>query len=275
MANKTSSLQKKLIQERFTTTAGVFADYAVTYRAQFAERLAEMLRATSNDRAADLACGPGTLALPFARRVRWVCGIDLTIAMLERARLTAESEGLGNIFFAIGDALSLPFEDESLDIVVTSYSLHHMSDPALVIREMARVAKPGGRVGIIDIVVPDDARRAQVANRIEIARDPSHTRSLPRSELEAMLAGANLRLVGAELGEMPRMFDHWMHVAGAHRGDAAYQSTRRLMIESMPDDFAGFHPRFALGEESQVPLEEQDIAIVNSGIFLAAEKVRA
>ena len=55
--------------------------------------------------------------------------VDLTPAMLARARRTAADEGLGNLSFAIGDAHALPFADGSLDIAVTSYSLHHMPDP--------------------------------------------------------------------------------------------------------------------------------------------------
>ena len=61
---------------------------------------------------------------------------------------------------------------------MTSYSLHHMSDPARVIREMARVVKRGGRVGLIDIIVPEDPKVRALNHRIEWIRDPSHARSL-------------------------------------------------------------------------------------------------
>lgn len=272
MNAKTGQQQKDLIRDRFTQTAEAFGDYAVTYRAQFADALAAMVSAKSSDHVVDLACGPGTLALQFARRVRQVNAVDLTPAMLARARRTAADEGLGNLTFTIGDAHALPFADGPLDISVTSYSLHHMPDPGRVIREMARVVKPGGRVGIIDIVVPEDTARAEAANRIEIVRDHSHTRSLKRSEFDAMIAAAGLRILKTELHEMPRMFDHWMHVAGFHRGDAVYQETRRLMEATMADDFAGFHPRYAEADVKS-PGEPPDIHMVNTALFIAAGKI--
>jgi ubiquinone/menaquinone biosynthesis C-methylase UbiE len=268
--NTHSDQQKELIRERFTRTVDAFGDYAVTYRAQFADLLAQMVSAGPGDRVVDLACGPGTLALQFARRVRWVYGMDLTPAMLTRARSTAQTDGLHNLGFTLGDAQSLPFADGSFDISVTSYSLHHMPNPALTIREMARVVKRDGRVGIIDIVVPEDPARAEAANRIEIARDPSHTRSLGRKDFDAMLAAAGLRILASEVQELPRMFDHWMHVAGRRRGDPAYIETRRLMEATMANDFAGFHPRYA---DTNTSGEAPDIHMANTALFLAAEKI--
>jgi ubiquinone/menaquinone biosynthesis C-methylase UbiE len=263
--------QKELIRDRFTRTVNAFADYAVSYRAQFADLLARLVSAQPSDRVVDLACGPGTLALQFARKVGWVHAVDLTPAMLARARRTAESEGLGNLSFTLGDAQSLPFASGSLDIAVTSYSLHHVPDPARMIREMARVVKRTGRVGIIDIVVPEDPARAEIANRIEIVRDPSHTRSLPRSDFEKMLAAAGLRILASEVHELPRSFDHWMHVAGWQHGDPAYIETRRLMESTIADDRAGFHPRFAPANPD-APNDTPDIEMVNTGLFLAAGK---
>lgn len=269
--------QADLIRERFTETAQVFGDYAVSYRVQFAEALIRLTSASPSDRAVDLASGPGTLALRFALQVRWACGVDITPAMVARARATAAEAGLANTAWTIADAQSLPFPDGAFDLAVTSYSLHHMVDPARVIREMARVVRRGGRVGIIDIVVPEDPRRAEAANRIEIARDPSHTRSLPKSDFEKMLAAAGLRWLAHETGENPRSFDHWLHVAGWHRGDAVYEETRRLMEATLADDLAGFHPRLAEADPSKphVPARDArpDIQMANAGIFLAAEKL--
>ena len=68
---------------------------------------------------------------------------------------------------------------------MTSYSLHHISDPARVIREMARVVKRGGRVGLIDIIVPEDPKVRALNHRIEWIRDHSHCRSLTLAEFQA------------------------------------------------------------------------------------------
>ncbi len=228
---------KSLVRERFTKTAEVFGDYAVAERVAEAESLARLVAARPADVAVDLASGPGTLALRFAKHVRWMCAYDLTPAILLRARQKAAQEGLlGKLGFAIGDAQTLPFADGSLDLAVTSYSLHHISDPARVIREMARVVKRGGRVGLIDIVVPEDPKVRALNHRIEWIRDPSHCRSLTLVEFRTMMDAAGLRITATETREHPRTFEHWMHVAGWKASDAEYIEAHRLMVSSIADD---------------------------------------
>jgi ubiquinone/menaquinone biosynthesis C-methylase UbiE len=263
--------QRDLVRDRFTRTAEVFGDFAVADRAREAERLALLVSAGPNDRAVDLACGPGTLALRFARHVQWVCGLDLTPAILARARTTARDEGIANLTFAIGDAQSLPFADNSLDIAVTSYSLHHMPHPERTVAEMARVLKRGGRVGVLDIFVPENAEAAEINNRIERHRDPSHTRTLAQSEYKKIFAAAGLRVLAAEVEEHPRSFDHWLHVAGWHRGDAAYTAARRLMEATIPNDAAAFHPKYAAADPNK-PDEPPDINMINTSVYIAAKK---
>jgi ubiquinone/menaquinone biosynthesis C-methylase UbiE len=264
------------IEERFTATAKVFGDYAVVERKRLAETLAKMVGAAKTQSAADLATGPGTLALRFAHHVKWIAAVDLTPAMLLRAREAAKTEGLSNVGFLRADAQQLPIADGALDLCVTSYSLHHVPDQARMVREMARVVKPGGRVGIIDILVPDTPGASEAANRIEIARDRSHTRSLTRREFLSLLDQAGLRLLDSKFEELQRSFDHWLHVAGWHRGDAAYEETRRLMEESIESDLAGFHPKRMEPAPANPPVladARPDIQMCNNALFLAAEKL--
>jgi len=260
--------QKNLVREQFTRTAQVFGDYAVASRVAEAERLARMVKAGPADRAIDLACGPGTLALRFARHVRWICGLDLTPAILERARRSAAAEGLANLDFAIGDAQALPFADGSLDIAVTSYAFHHFPDPARTMAEMARVIRPGGRVGILDIFLPSDPAVSALNNRIEIIRDASHTRTLAREEFQSLFAACGLRVIETAVEENTRRFDHWMLVAGSKPGDPAYVEARRLMEGSIPDDSAWFHPRYEMDDAGR-----RELVFTNTTLFIAGEKV--
>jgi len=260
--------QKNLVREQFTRTAQVFGDYALASRVAEAELLARMVHAGPSDRAVDLACGPGTIALRFAPHVRWICGLDLTPAILERARRSAAAEGLGNLDFAIGDAQALPFADGSLDIAVASYSFHHFPNPAGTLAEMARVVRRGGRVGILDIFVPRDPPVAALNNRIEIIRDASHTRTLAREEFEALFAAHGLRVLATAVEENSRSFDHWMLVAGSKPGDPAYAEARRLMESSIAGDSAWFHPRFEIGESGA-----RELVFTNTTLFIAGEKI--
>ncbi len=264
---------KALVRERFTKTAEVFGDYAVAERVAEAELLARLVAAGSEDMAVDLASGPGTLALRFAKHVRWMCAYDLTPAILQRARQKAAQEGLlRKLGFVIGDAQTLPFSDGSLDLAVTSYSLHHISDPARVIREMARVVKRGGRVGLIDIIVPEDSKVRALNHRIEWIRDHSHCRSLTLAEFRAMMDAAGLRITATETREHPRVFEHWMHVAGWTVSDPEFIEARELMVSSMADDGANFHPRFEPPDVCQ-PGAVPALYMINTGIQIAAEKM--
>ena len=264
---------KSLVRERFTKTAEVFGDYAVAERVAEAESLARLVAASPADVAVDLASGPGTLALRFAKHVRWMCAYDLTPAILLRARRSAAQHGvLDKLGFAIGDAQLLPFADGALDLAVTSYSLHHISDPARVIREMARVVKRGGRVGLIDIVVPEDPKVRALNHRIEWIRDHSHCRSLTLAEFKAMMDDAGLRITATEIREHPRTFEHWMHVAGWKPSDAEYIEAHGLMVASIADDGANFHPRMEPADVCQ-PGAKPCLYMINTGIQIAAEKL--
>jgi len=264
--------QKELIRDRFTRTAQVFGDFAVKERVREAETLVRLVRANANDCAADLASGPGTLALRFAPHVRSIVALDLTPTILQRARKSATADGIRNLFCALGDAQKLPFADASLDVVVTSYSLHHIPWPDRVVREMARVLRRGGRAGVLDMLVPEDRAAADRRNRIEVARDPSHTRALPTTEIEKLFRDAGLQVSATEVDEHKRSFDHWLHVAGWHRGDRNYEETRRVLEATMAKgEDTGFDPKFTptdSGDQDQRP----DIELQQTSVFVVGEK---
>lgn len=104
--------------------------------------------------AVDLGCGPGHLVIKLAQSAPGLCvtGIDLSDEMLDEAALYARRSGLGDrIAFNKGDAARIPFPDDSLDLVVSTLSLHHWSDPAGVLDEIARVLRPGGSFLVFDL----------------------------------------------------------------------------------------------------------------------------
>lgn len=276
--------QEQLVRDRFTRTAEVFGDFAVKERVREAELLAELTRACATDRAIDLACGPGTLALRFARHVRWIAGVDFTPAILARARATAEKDGIRNLAVVLGDARQLPFADASIDVAVTSYSLHHILDPQRVIKEMARVLVHGGRAGVLDMIVPDDTAAADLRNRIEVARDPSHARAMPTSELIAMFRAAGLRVIASQEDSKARSFDHWLSVAGWKSGDPAYEETRGLLEKSMRDGTdSGFYPKLLSSQSApdsghtsvagaRTGDSRGDIELRQTSVFVVGEK---
>lgn len=260
------------VRERFTRTAAVFSDFALAARVGEAKHLLELVSPAGEERALDLACGPGTLALAFAPRVRWICGMDFTLAMLDRAGQAASEANIGNFEMACGQAQRLPFGDRVFDLVVSSYSLHHMSEQGAVIREVARVVRRAGRFGLLDMIVPEDRDQAEANNQLERARDASHTRTLPTGEIRGLLSRAGFHIVAEEAQEHPRSFDDWMRVAGWKRGDPAYETARQLMEASLPQDGAGFHPRLLPADPSTSPDGRGDIAMTQTVLFVVAER---
>ena len=104
--------------------------------------------------AVDLGCGPGYLAVELARAVPslHVTGVDLSDEMVAAAERFAAEAGLGSrVAFRKGDVQRIPFADASLDLVVSTLSLHHWSDPLPVLDEVARVLRPGGSFLIFDL----------------------------------------------------------------------------------------------------------------------------
>jgi SAM-dependent methyltransferase len=95
----------------------------------------------------DVGCGPGSISIDIARLVpgSHVTGIDVADPLKE-ARDSAAAIGVTNVEFKVGDIHALDFPDASFDVVHAHQVLQHISDPVLAIREMRRVAKPGGIV---------------------------------------------------------------------------------------------------------------------------------
>jgi SAM-dependent methyltransferase len=143
-----------------------------------------------SDTVLDVACGPGILACAFARVAKHVTGIDITPAMLDRARTLQGERGLTNVTWDQGDVLPLPYPDGSFTLVASRYAFHHFLDPKAVLAEMARVCAPGGTVLVIDAAPARD--KADAFNAMELLRDPSHVRAMPEEELLHMFIRVGL-----------------------------------------------------------------------------------
>jgi SAM-dependent methyltransferase len=181
---------REAILDQFTRQAVPFAT-APSIRDEAALRtVVEFSGCDPNDTVLDVACGPGILACAFAKVGRHVTGIDLTPAMLERARVLQTEQGLTNLTWRQGDVLPLPFADASFTLVVSRFAFHHLLEPGAVLKEMRRVCAPGGTVMVIDSAPAPE--KAAAFNRVEVLRDPSHVRALPLAEHLALFAAAGL-----------------------------------------------------------------------------------
>ncbi|GAO16616.1 uncharacterized protein UV8b_01482 [Ustilaginoidea virens] len=96
----------------------------------------------------DIGCGPGTITVDLARLVPQghVTGLEREPKVLEQARALADEQGVPNVDFVQGDANALSYAQDTFDIVLCHQLLQHVKDPVGILREMRRVAKPGGIV---------------------------------------------------------------------------------------------------------------------------------
>ena len=110
--------------------------------------LAEHLHADAH--LLDVGAGPGTITLDFASRVAQVTATEIGPDELALSQRRAAENGVANIDFSVEDAHALSFADDTFDIVHAHQVLQHVADPVQVLREMKRVAKPGGIVAVRD-----------------------------------------------------------------------------------------------------------------------------
>jgi ubiquinone/menaquinone biosynthesis C-methylase UbiE len=178
------------ILDQFTRQAVPFSQSPSVSNQKALEFIVTSASAAAEDTVLDVGCGPGLLACAFARVARHAMGVDMTPAMLDQARKTQQEQGLTNLSWQQGDVTQLPYPDAHFSIVSSRFVFHHLEQPLVVLKEMARVCKPGGRVAVADMAPAPE--RADALNAEERLRDPSHVRAMPEKELRELFAQAGL-----------------------------------------------------------------------------------
>lgn len=234
---------KESVQERFGVSA---ADYAVSDVHAKGESLGLLIELTgpkSDWSGLDIATGAGHTALAFAPRVREVVASDLTEPMLNQTARLAEQRNLKNLRVERADAESLPFANESFDLVSCRLAFHHFPHPDQAVSEMARVLRKGGRLAFTDNVVVDEPESATFYNDYEKRRDPSHVRVQTTSELIGRFERHGLALVACRRLTKEFEFHDW---ADRQRVSAADKKVLEKMMRSLPAPLTPlFRPRFA------------------------------
>ena len=179
--------------------------------AWLAERVRTWLAPSGGGRALDAGCGVGALAFALAPLFDEVVGVDADAERIEAARDRAPA----NTHFEVADATALPFERARFDLAGSLKVLHHARRPELVVAELSRVIRPGGRILVADQIAPADPLTAFELDRFERARDPSHTRLLPDGDIRALLEANDLIVARDEILHEQREIEPYLDVAGA------------------------------------------------------------
>ena len=199
-----------MAEDRFARTAQRFVARQDERAAELAERVRAFVGASGDERALDVGCGAGALALALAPLVREVVGVDRVPELLELARERAP----GNATFAEADATRLPYSNGEFDLTGTLRTLHHVPRPELVLAELVRVTRRGGRVLVIDQLAPVDPLDAIAVDRFERARDSGHARLLPEADLRHLFEANGLVLLRERRDVERRELSAYLDLAG-------------------------------------------------------------
>jgi SAM-dependent methyltransferase len=143
---------KRAEMEGWDVRAGAYNDFTGQVTTQAIPTLLAMAETAPGKHVLDLCCGTGRAAgAAYALGAR-AEGIDVSAAMVDAAR-----DAFPNVAFDVGDAESIPREDDSYDAVICSFGLMHVGSPGALFSEMARVLKSGGRVSLSHWIGPPDS----------------------------------------------------------------------------------------------------------------------
>ncbi|WP_218105258.1 class I SAM-dependent methyltransferase [Micromonospora rhizosphaerae] len=201
-----------MLLREFARQAGTFEDPRLNGAfTSHLQRLVDFARPDTEDVCLDVACGTGLVARALAVHTRHATALDATPEMLEAGKARADAEGVSNVVFQRGDAARLPFVDGSFSLVISRFSLHHVTEPAEVAAEMVRVCRAGGRVVVADMVrkpgLPGDP------DRVERLRDPSHGTMLGAEAIARLLTSAGAAVEKSDVFDVERPLRPWLEQA--------------------------------------------------------------
>lgn len=213
-------MNHSLVQKQFGIAASDYAASAVHAKGPSLERLVAAVAPQREWAVLDVATGAGHTAHILAPLVARVVASDITDEMLAEAGKLATARGLSNVETAKAEAGSLPFADQSFDLVTCRLAAHHFPNPAAFVAESFRVLRPGGTFALVDNVSPDGSmlplatpaellNAARSFNTYEKTRDPSHARALSLSEWEALMKKAGFSVTSMELLDQDIAFVPW------------------------------------------------------------------
>ncbi|TDD89367.1 class I SAM-dependent methyltransferase [Actinomadura rubrisoli] len=238
---------EKVVRE-FSEQAEGFADPRLNVAfTRHLERLVRFMEPEldQEDVVLEVAAGTALVSRVIARRVRHVTALDLTPAMLAEGKRAVDRDGVTNVTFTHGDATALPYLDRSFTLVVTRFSLHQVADPAAVVKEMARVSRPGAALIIADLVRPEGVKGDP--DRIERLRDPSHGTMLTAAEVAGLVTAAGAEVKRAEAFDFVRPLQPWLELSRTP-ADTASRIREELEDELAGGPATGMRPSKADGE---------------------------
>lgn len=232
------------------------------------ESLCEALDLRSGEKVLDIAAGNGNATLAAARRWAEVTSTDYVPELLERGRERAMANGLA-VEFQQADAEALPFEDASFDVVVSTFGVMFTPDQDKAAKEMLRVCRPGGRIGMANWT--PESFIGQVFKTIGKHIPPMPGLRSPalwgtKARLEEMFGGqASIEATSRIYNFRYRSPAHWLEVFRTWYGPVhkAFEALPQPGKAALEEDFLALIARFNRAKDGTmvVPAEYLEVVI--------------
>lgn len=220
--------------DHFNAIAARYAASEVHADSPTIRRLHELLHPKPSDSICEAACGPGYLALSFAGKVSRIVGVDAAPNMLRQFEKLARERGV-NVETVQAFAEKTPFPSGHFDVVVSRLAPHHFPDAGKAVREMARLAKPGGHVAVIDLEGNENPDLDELNHQLEVLHDSSHVRSYTAARWREFFEINRLAIESLESGLAERpaglAVQRWCEIGDTPK---AAQLKIRAILESAP-----------------------------------------
>ncbi|MFB5190118.1 class I SAM-dependent methyltransferase [Alicyclobacillus fastidiosus] len=245
---------KQTVQDQFGRTASAYVKSDTHAHGTDLALLVEWLAPTKTALALDIATGGGHVAKSLAPHVHSVFATDLTKSMLAAAREHIRQERHQNVQFVLADAESLPFLDQTFDLVTCRIAAHHFPHPDEFVKEVSRVLKPGGAFLLIDNIAPEEPHLAAFLNGFERLRDSGHVRCLSLSEWTQLMESTGLHIEKQRVRKKPFEFLPW--VRRMAQSEQQIEEVERCFINATAEQQKYFDLTFAEGRLASFRTDE-------------------
>lgn len=196
-------------KEFFSKNADSYANSVSHRKGEDLSQLVKSLGLSGKETAIDLASGTGFTAIALSPYASKVVAYDGTEEMLEKAKNLAAEQNIGNIEFVVGDVLELPFPEATFDVITCRRAAHHFMDKKKFLSEAFRVLKRGGKMGLVDMAVPDTDGN-NIFNHIEIIRDSSHIAAEKVSTWKELMEVTGFHLLEIRTSKEEYTIERWL-----------------------------------------------------------------
>jgi SAM-dependent methyltransferase len=194
---------RRSIQEEFGRAAPAFAERT---KGRFDDLdVVEFSRVRPGESVCEVGAGTGNFLSLFTGHARWLVAADLTPGMLHEAL-----QHFDDVTAVCADGFRLPFRSGLIDLVSSAQTLHHIYEPVPFLKEMRRVARPGGHVLVVDQLAPENLEKATVRHQLDVLRDPSHAATRPASAFRIVMRAAGLEIVDERVVQSRSRLSKWM-----------------------------------------------------------------